>query len=57
MFKDCFSILTGLDEGAHLIAMFEDTVICAHVSAAGAFRDRKIKPSGVRTAGSAEKTI
>ncbi len=36
VFEDYFSILAGLDESAHLIAMFDSTVIRAHISAAGA---------------------
>ena len=55
VFEIYFSILAGLDEGAHLIAMFDSTVIRAHVSAAGAKGGRKVKRSGVRAAGSAPK--
>ncbi|MCK7615000.1 hypothetical protein [Roseibium sediminicola] len=55
--RGLFSILAGLDEGAHLIAMFDSTVIRAHVSAAGAKGGRKVKRSGVRAAGSAPKSI
>lgn len=57
VFEDYFSNLAGLDEGAHLIAMFDDTVIRAHVSAASAKGGRKVKHSGVRAAGSAPKSI
>ncbi len=57
VFEDYLSILAGLDEGAHLIAMFDSTVIRAHVSAAGAKGGRKVKRSGVRAAGSAPKSI
>ncbi|WP_407673252.1 transposase [Ochrobactrum chromiisoli] len=31
VFEDYFSILAGLDESAHLIAMFDSTVIPVHV--------------------------
>lgn len=57
VFEDYFSILSGLDEGAHLIAMFDSTVIRAHVSAAGAKGGRTVKRSGARAAGSAPKSI
>lgn len=57
VFEDYFSILAGLDEGAHLIAMFDSTVIRAHVSAAGAKGGRKVKRSGVHAAGLAPKSI
>lgn len=57
VFEDYFSILAGLDEGAHLIVMFDSTVIRAHVSAAGAKGGREVKRSGVRAAGSAPKSI
>ena len=57
VFEDYFSILAGLDEGAHLIAMFDSTAIRAHVSAAGARGGRKVKRSGVHAAGSEQKSI
>ena len=57
VFEDYFSILAGLDEGAHLIAMFDSTVIRAHVSAAGAKGGRKVRRSGVHAAASAPKSI
>ena len=57
VFEDYFSILAGLDEGAHLIAMFDSTVIRAHVSAAGAKGGSKVKRSGVHAAASAPKSI
>jgi len=57
IFEDYFSILAGLDETAHLIAMFYSTVIRAHVSAAGAKGGRKAKRSGVRVEGLVPKSI
>ncbi|PRA52756.1 IS5 family transposase [Brucella pituitosa] len=57
VFEDDFSILAGLDESAHLIAMFDSTVIRAHVSAACAKGGRKIKRLGVRAEGSEPKSI
>ena len=56
VFEDYFSILAGLDEGAHLIALFDSTVIRAHVSAAGAKGGRKARRSGAHGAGSAPKS-
>lgn len=56
VFEDYFSILAGLDDGAHLIAMFDSTVIRAHVSAAGAKGGRKVKRSDAHAAGSAPKS-
>ena len=44
VFEDYFSILAGLDEGDHLIQMFDSTVIRAHVSAAGAKGGKKARP-------------
>ena len=57
VFEDYFSILVGLDESAHLIAMFDSTVIRAHVSAAGAKGGSKVKRLDVRVEGSALKFI
>ena len=57
LFEDYFSILAGLDGSAHLIAMFDSTVIRAHVSAACAKGGRKIKRLGVRAEGSEPKSI
>lgn len=50
-------MLAGLHESADLIAMFDSTVIRAHVSAAGAKRGRKVKPSDVIVDGSEPKSI
>ena len=57
VFEDYSSILTGLDEGAHLIAMCDSTVIRAHVSAAGAKGGRTGKRSGGLAAASVPKSI
>jgi transposase len=43
VFEDYFSILAGLDEGDHIIQMFDSTVIRAHVSAAGAKGGKKAR--------------
>ena len=57
VFEDYFSILAGLDESAHLIAMFDSTVIRAHVSAAGAKGGRKVKRSAGLVEGSEPTSI
>lgn len=57
VFEDYFSILAGLDEGAHIIQMFDSTVIRAHVSAAGAKGGNKVKLLAAHVAGSEPKSI
>jgi len=47
VFEDYFSILAGLDEGDHLIQMFDSTVIRAHHQAAGAKGGLPDRVSGV----------
>lgn len=41
-------MLADLSESAHLVQMFDSTVVRAHVSAAGAKGGGKMSPSGVR---------
>ena len=43
-----FEALADLSQSAHLVQMFDSTVVRAHVSAAGSKGDRKMSPSGVR---------
>jgi len=57
VFEDYFFILAGLDEGDHIIQMFDSTVIRAHVSAAGAKGGRKIRPLAVHVADLEPKSI
>ena len=57
VFDDFFAILAGLSETAHLVQMFDSTVVRAHVSAAGAKGGRKARRSGVRGAASRRKSI
>ncbi len=57
VFEDYFSILAGLDEGDHLIQMFDSTVIRAHVSAAGAKGGRKVRPSAAPVVALEPKSI
>ena len=57
VFEDYFAMLAGLSETAHIVQMFDSTVIRAHVSAAGAKGGRTVRLSGARAAGSARKSI
>ena len=57
VFDDYFAMLAGLSETAHIVQMFDSTVIRAHVSAAGAKGGKRARPSGVRVAGSVRKSI
>ena len=57
VFEDYFSILAGLDEGDHIIQMFDSSVIRAHVSAAGAKGGRKARRSAGRAVDLAPKSI
>jgi transposase len=47
-FELFFEMLAELSESAHLVQMFDSTVVRAHVSAAGAKGGRKMSLSGVR---------
>lgn len=57
VFEDYFSMLAGLSETAHIVQMFDSTVIRAHVSAAGAKGGKKVKPLGAHVVGLAQKSI
>ena len=52
VFETFFEALASLSERAHLVQMFDSTVIRAHVSAAGAKGGRMAKPSGAPGEGS-----
>lgn len=56
VFLAFFEALASLSETAHLVQMFDSTVIRAHVSAAGAKGGKKAKRSGVRAAASRPKS-
>jgi len=56
-FEDFFAMLAGLSGTAHLVQMFDSTVIRAHVSAAGAKGGSRVRRSGGRAEGSARKSI
>lgn len=57
VFEDYFAMLAGLSETAHLVQMFDSTVIRAHVSAAGAKGGKKVKRSDAHAAGLEQKSI
>ncbi|MEM7529712.1 MAG: transposase [Pseudomonadota bacterium] len=56
VFEDWFCMLAGLSGTAHLVQMFESTVVRVHVSAAGAKGGRTIRHSAARAAGSARQS-
>lgn len=57
VFEDYFSILAGLDDGDHIIQMFDSSVIRAHVSAAGAKGGRTARRLAAREAALAPRSI
>ena len=54
-FEDFFAMLAGLSDTAHLVQMFDSTIIRAHVSAAGAKGGSRVRRSGVHAAGLAPR--
>ena len=56
VFEAFFQLLAETSQSAHLVQMFDSTVIRAHVSAAGAKGGSKIRRSGARGAGSHAKS-
>ena len=57
VFEAFFDALAGLSGSAHLVQMFDSTIVRAHVSAAGAKGGRKAKPSASRVAASRRRSI
>ena len=57
VFEDFFAMLAGLSNTAHLVQMFDSTIIRAHVSAAGAKGGSQIRLSDAHEAGSGQKSI
>jgi transposase len=57
VFEAFFDSLADLSSSAHLVQMFDSTVVRAHVSAAGAKGGRKIRRSAARGVGSRRKSI
>jgi len=56
VFEDMMALLAECSRSAHLVQIFDSTVVRAHVSAAGAKGDKMAKPSGARAAGSRPKS-
>lgn len=51
VFEDFFATLAGLSGTAHLVQMFDSTIIRAHVSAAGARGGKQVRRSVARAVG------
>ena len=56
VFEAFFDALASLSASAHLIQMFDTTIVRAHVSAAGAKGGRKARRSAAHAAGSRRKS-
>ncbi len=56
-FEAFFDALASLSESAHLVQMFDSTVVRAHVSAAGAKGGRTSRRSANRVGASQQKSI
>jgi transposase len=56
VFEAFFDALAAMSSSAHLIQMFDSTIVRAHVSAAGAKGGKRDKRSGARAAGSRRKS-
>lgn len=56
VFETFFDHLASLSSSAHLVQMFDSTVVRAHVSAAGAKGGRTVRPSAARAAASRPKS-
>jgi hypothetical protein len=56
-FEAFFDALAAMSGTAHLVQMFDSTVVRAHVSAAGAKGGKMIKRSAVRAAAFQRKSI
>ena len=56
VFEAFFEALAAMSQTAHLVQMFDSTVVRAHVSAAGAKGGKKIKRSAGRAAASRRKS-
>ena len=55
VFEAFFDALASMSGSAHLIQMFDSTIVRAHMSAAAAKEGKKRKRSGARTVGSPRK--
>lgn len=56
VFEAFFETLAQMSETAHLVQMFDSTIVRAHVSAAGAKGGRKARRLGARAAASRQKS-
>jgi hypothetical protein len=56
VFEAFFDTLAEMSASAHLIQMFDSTIVRAHVSAAGAKGGSKVRRSAARVAGSRPKS-
>lgn len=56
VFETFFDHIASLSSSAHLVQMFDSTVVRAHVSAAGAKGGRTVRPSAARAAASRPKS-
>lgn len=56
VFEAFFDTLAAMSPSAHLIQMFDSTIVRAHVSAAGAKGGKAVKPSAARAADSRRKS-
>ena len=56
VFEAFFDTLASMSSTAHLLQMFDSTIVRAHVSAAGAKGGKKAKRSGVRVGASLRKS-
>jgi transposase len=56
VFEAFFEALASMSSSAHLIQMFDSTIVRAHVSAAGAKGGKKDRRLGARAAGSQRKS-
>ena len=56
VFEDFFAMLAGLSGTAHLVQMFDSTVIRAHVSAAGAKGGKRGRRSGGHAVASVQRS-
>ena len=57
VFEAFFDTLASMSASAHLIQMFDSTIVRAHVSAAGAKGGSTVRRSAARAAGSRQKSM
>ena len=56
VFEAFFDTLASMSPSAHLIQMFDSTIVRAHVSAAGAKGGRRVRPLAARGVGSRRRS-